>query len=341
MTTPFRSASRFARRLCAAGLTLAVGAAAPSTEPATRAVSAPDSSNTSPPHRRHHAVSYDPASQRVLVYGGQQLVSPSDARLLDDLWGWDGRQWTKVAEHTGIAMIGHKLFADGAGGVFARGESRGLTTRWDGHQWIVLQQDDRSQREMAAGAFDSRRHRFVLFGGHIAGRIFPRETSEFDGQQWSETMAAGPPAMLGGAMAYDSRRHVSVLFGGMDSTGRRLGETWEWDGSHWTRASSSGPTARFGAGMTYDAMRGVSVLFGGADSTNQKLDDTWLWDGGSWRRVETSSAPAPRTEGYLAYDERRGVSVLFGGEGAEVIPTLGDTWEWNGTRWTRVAISGR
>jgi hypothetical protein len=27
--------------------------------------------------------------------------------------------------------------------------------------------------------------------------------------------------------------------------------------------------------------------------------------------------------------------VMFGGEGANVVPTLGDTWEWNGTQWTQ------
>ncbi len=151
-----------------------------------------------------------------------------------------------------------------------------------------------------------------------------------------EVAASGPPAVIGGAMAYDVRRRVTVLFGGIEPTGRRLSETWEWNGARWTRVSGEGPSPRFGAGMVYDASRGETVVFGGADSTNRKLNDTWRWDGRRWSRAETMLAPPPRSEGYLAYNEARGVIVMFGGEGAETIPTLGDTCEWDGIRWRRV-----
>ena len=96
------------------------------------------------------------------------------------------------------------------------------------------------------------------------------------------------------------------------------------------------PVAAVWGGMAYDTKRGETVLFGGVDSANQKLDDTWRWDGRTWHRAQSDAAPAARSEGYLAYDEARGVIVMFGGEGAQVVPTLGDTWEWNGTRWTKV-----
>jgi len=109
-----------------------------------------------------------------------------------------------------------------------------------------------------------------------------------------------------------------------------------WNGTVWTRVSSTGPSARFGAGIAYDMKHGEVVLFGGVDSTNRKLNDTWLWNGERWRRAEGTRPPPPRSEGYLAYDEKRGVVVLFGGEGAATVPTLGDTWEWNGVGWTRV-----
>jgi hypothetical protein len=142
--------------------------------------------------------------------------------------------------------------------------------------------------------------------------------------------------MLGGAMAYDSRRQVTVLFGGLDSASHKLNDTWEWDGARWAHVSRTGPSPRFGAGMAYDTKRGETVLFGGVDSGNQKLNDTWRWDGRDWRRARGGDDPPARSEGYLAYDEARGVIVMFGGEGTRVIPTLGDTWEWNGARWAKV-----
>jgi hypothetical protein len=318
------------------GIVKALACAGPLVFVSVSGIAAQSADSATPPHRRHHAIVYDPASKRVLLYGGQHLVSDSEAPILDDLWSWDGRRWTQVAASTGINMIGHKLFADGVGGVFARGHPRGLTMRWNGRQWVILLEDSASQREMAAGAYDSRRKRFVFFGGHVGGRSFPVDTWEFDGERWNRVATSGPPAVLGGAMAYDSQRQVTVLFGGLDSAGHKLNDTWEWDGARWAHVSSAGPSPRFGAGMAYDTKRGETVLFGGVDSANQKLDDTWRWDGRTWHRAQNDAAPAARSEGYLAYDEARGVIVMFGGEGAQVVPTLGDTWEWNGTRWTKL-----
>lgn len=303
---------------------------------AAPAIPAQGTDSATPPHRRHHAIAYDPATRRVLIYGGQHLVSETEAPVLGDIWSWDGRQWTQVASAAGAGAMAHKLFADGAGGVFASGGPQGLTTSWNGERWVVLDQDSTSHREMAAGAYDSDRRRFVLVGGHIGGRAFPADTWEFDGRRWNRVATDGPPPMLGSAMAYDARRRVLVLFGGLEPTGRKRNDTWEWDGTRWSRAAGDGPAPRFGAGMAYDARRGESVLFGGLDSTNGKLNDTWLWNGHRWRQAEPGDAPPARSEGYLAYDESRDVTVMFGGEGAQTVPSLGDTWEWNGTRWKRV-----
>jgi hypothetical protein len=281
-------------------------------------------------------LTYDPAGQRVLLYGGQHLEGQGNAPPMGDLWSWDGTRWTQLDASTGTGMLGHKLFADGTGGIFVTANAFGLTARWGGREWVTVVEDGATRREMAAGAWDARRKRFVLFGGHVGGRSFPGDTWELDGQEWHRVATSGPSSRLGATMAYDARRGVMVLFGGLDSTGHKFGDTWEWNGSQWTRVSSTGPSPRFGAGIAYDMKRAETILFGGVDSTNQKLNDTWRWNGTAWRRAEATAAPPVRSEGYLAYDERRGVIVLFGGEGVEAVPTLGDTWEWNGTRWTRV-----
>ena len=286
-----------------------------------------------PPHRRHHALTYDASSKRVLVHGGQHLVSNSEAPVLSDLWSWDGARWTQLSSSTGAGMIGHKLFADGDGGVFLTANASGLTARWDGQRWNAVVVDAATRREMAAGVYDPSRKRFVLFGGHVGGRSFPNDTWEFDGQRWTQVATSGPTPRLGGGMAFDARRQVVVLFGGIDSAGHKLGDTWELKGGRWTKVSSSGPSPRFGAGIAYDTRRGETILFGGADSANHKLSDTWRWNGETWRRADGGATPPSRSEGYLAYDDARGVIVMFGGEAEQTIPTLGDTWEWNGSQW--------
>src|SRR5262249_31932198 len=157
---------------------------------------------------------------------------PSPA--LDDLWSWDGKQWIQVAGHTGVAMLAHNLFADRAGAVFARGAPAGSTSRWDGTEWHTVVTDTTSYREMAAGAYDTRRRRYVLFGGHLMAG-FPAETREFDGRSWTVVATGGPAPRLGAAMAFDEERQRCVLFGGIAAAGERLGDTWTWDGKAWTR----------------------------------------------------------------------------------------------------------
>src|ERR1041384_4804856 len=55
----------------------------------------------------------------------------------------------------------------------------------------------------------------------------------------------------------------------------------------------------------------------------------------AWVRA---SAPISGRYGHaMAYDSARGVTVLFGGFAGDY---LSDTWEWNGTVWTRRTVTG-
>lgn len=287
-----------------------------------------------PPYRQHHALTYDPASQKVLLHGGLSRDSggPREVPPLDDLWSWDGARWTLVASHTGMGMVGHLLFADGAGGLFVTaGAPQAVTARWDRERWSVVTDDTARRRDLAAGAYDSRRRRFVLHGGRAEDRTRAGDTWEFDGTQWRQVATDGPPPRLGASMVYDERRGVVVLFGGRDGA-RFYGDTWTWDGVRWRQVASSGPEPRISAGMTYDARAGEVVVFGGWDS-RQYRGDTWIWGGESWRRVDTPGPPG-RADGMMAYDAARGLTVLFGGV-AQSGAGMGDTWEFDGRRWIR------
>jgi hypothetical protein len=60
-----------------------------------------------------------------------------------------------------------------------------------------------------------------------------------------------------------------------------------------------------------------------------------------WSAVATAG-PSQRHSHAMAYDAGRGVVVLFGGldGGRKTGQLLGDTWEFDGSAWTRVATSG-
>ena len=277
--------------------------------------------------RMHHAVAYDARSERVVLYGG----ATNDSQILDDLWSWDGRQWTLLGRS--VPSAGHLLFTDEDGTLVLAGGTLGITAPWSDAGWTAVMQEPR--RVGAAGVQDVPRRRFVMHGGSPAPGQVLGDTLEFDRNTWRRVAANGPPARMSGAMAFDSARAVSVLFGGTALNPlRRLDDLWEWDGVRWRQPaiSSERPAGRSAPAMAYDAERREIVLFGGIDDTGQLLADTWLWNGTSWRRAEVEGPPA-RYETYMAFDAARGVVVLFGGDRDSDL--LGDTWEWDGSQWTR------
>jgi hypothetical protein len=150
------------------------------------------------------------------------------------------------------------------------------------------------------------------------------------------------------AMAYDSKRGRVVLFGGADEKGVR-GDLWEWDGSAWRLLAADGPSPRTFPALAYDRARERLVLFGGNrvlfgtadDGDDTFLNDTWEWDGGAWHCLPGAMPPA-RAEASVAYDAARHRVVLFGGyrKAHGELVRLGDTWEWDGSAWKALDVSG-
>jgi len=100
--------------------------------------------------------------------------------------------------------------------------------------------------------------------------------------------------------------------------------------------------------MTYDSVRGRVILFGGNSvlfgrdrSDNHYLGDTWEWDGYKWSQFDIPGPP-PRAEAVLIFDVKRRRAVLFGRHTSTETGRhwLGDTWQWDGTRWQAVDVKG-
>ncbi|MFH2010871.1 MAG: hypothetical protein ABI333_30000 [bacterium] len=189
-------------------------------------------------------------------------------------------------------------------------------------------------RQGVAMAYDSRRHRLVLFGGGPEGAYFG-ETWEFDGVNWLDvTPAISPTPRKFHTLAFDDARGVVVLFGGSSNASEYRDDTWEYDGTTWVETSPPlSPAARNRHAMTYDSARGVMVLFGGLDPSY--LGDTWEYNGTVWLEKPVTAAPAARRSAALAFDAARGVTVLFGGVIWDVSDWRysADTWEYDGSQW--------
>ncbi|WP_422929332.1 Kelch repeat-containing protein [Singulisphaera sp. PoT] len=115
-------------------------------------------------------------------------------------------------------------------------------------------------------------------------------------------------------------------------------DTWELKDGRWSPVDCiERPPARHRGAMVFDEERGVTVLFGGQSQFMWMLGDTWTFANGSWQRLRLSwwRRPGPRCGHAMAFDKTTRQVVLFGGIGTWK-GTLGDTWTFDGSCWTRI-----
>jgi Galactose oxidase, central domain len=300
-----------------------------------------------PSARGGHAIAYDAARQRVVLFGGRA----AGATPQGDTWEWDGENWTQVADTGPDPRAGHALAFDANrqravlfGGEAGESALRGDTWEWDGEDWTQVADTGPDARLGHALAFDTTRQRALLFGGE-AGSGLQADTWEWDGEDWTQVADTGPEARRGHALAFDTTRQRAVLFGGAEASGLRA-DTWEWDGATWTQKADTGPGPSLAPAMTFGVS--ATLLFGGVTSPPalvavetlspaaaavQVLSRlSWEWDGELWT-LRQDMGPAPRWGHALAFDSARVRAVLFGGFSAlpadpDVADSvLADTWE--------------
>jgi hypothetical protein len=323
-------------------------------------------SGTPPTARCLHAMAYDSANGVTVLFGGYD-----SSGYCGDTWIWDGSAWTDVSPSgtPPTARYCHAMAYDSGNGVtvlFGGYDGSGYcadTWAWDGSAWTDVSPAGTppTARYYHTMAYDSANGVTVLFGGCDSSG-YCGDTWTWDGSAWTDVSPSGTPgidfptAREYHTMAYDSVRSVVVLFGGVhDWSGTYESDTWNWDGSVWENVSPQGwegitvPAPRRHHAMAYDSARGVVVLFGGGQGDDNGpehyFSDTWEYDGIMWTNVSpTGSAgtdyPEPRRCHAMAYDSARGVTVLFGGDFDEQSPIFNDTWEWDGTAWTKITPSG-
>jgi hypothetical protein len=233
----------------------------------------------------------------------------------------------------------------------------GDTWEFDGTNWTQrLSANSPGPRMLASLAYDSRRHRSVLFGGHRYDRSsqtqtqLTPETWEWDGTNWQQIVTANPPPLQDNfyptPTCFDSARGETLLFGFLQDP------LWAYDGTDWQvrNAGGAGPKPNPAVTMAFDANRRVAVLLGALASARGKGNDhnesVWEWDGKGWNEMPQSGQQPDLVEGAnaFAYDTFRQECVLFGEETGSVDggatsglyspPDLFRfVWRWNGAQW--------
>lgn len=248
---------------------------------------------------------YDPARNRLLVFGGYGSHYPGmPFAYLNDVW---------------------ELKLDGA-------------PHWNE---IVASGTPPAGRLAGAAVYDVLHQRFVGFGG-TAG--LPVDTWQLDlrGQpEWStvETDGVEPLGGYGMTSIFDPVRNRMLIFGGSINEGYygTHNDTWELDlrpeRPLWRRLNPFGPLplARRTLTSVFDPRRDRMVIFGGWDGTpNQSafLNDTWALSlstaDGEWTPLSPDgSVPEVRDAMAAAYDPGSDRMVVFGGWSGTSL--LGDT----------------
>jgi len=215
----------------------------------------PPAGNPAP--RADHAMAYDAARKRVMLFGG-------GAR--NDTWEWDGKKWTELfPTRFPSGRYGHAMAYDLArkrivlfGGYdWANPQGLNDTWEWDGSNWTQMKPvTSPPPRAGHAMAYDAVARRVLLFGGGDAwGKPLFNDTWEWNGITWSRRKPASSPPVSGRpAMTYDAARQRVVL------VSRGSGDTtWEWDGKNWTQCTS--PSLQFyDMAVAYDAVSGSTLL---------------------------------------------------------------------------------
>lgn len=105
--------------------------------------------------------------------------------------------------------------------------------------------------------------------------------------------------------------------------------------SDWSKLT---PTASPGVLADHVLVHDVrgAVVFGGDTGAGLK-NETWRFDLTKWTRLTTPNAPPARIRHAGAYDRARGRFVVFGGSTSLSGGLMNDTWEFNGTTWTKLS----
>ncbi len=232
-----------------------------------------------PPPRSMHAMVWEDASDRLLLFGGYTQGGSGGPQ--NDTWVHDGTGWTELSPTN----------SPSARGVFGMAYDAGRAV-------IVL-----------FGGTDDE---------NLTGTVYG-DTWEFDGTNWTQiSPATSPPARMYTSMTYDASNEQIVMFGGIDSAIGMLQDTWTYDGVDWVQVHPPvSPANRGIGGMTYNERRQRVVLFGGSDFA-VNFRDVWEFDGARWFEV-FSNPPSGRMGPAMTYDSILHRVVLFGGAAGGVL----------------------
>ena len=220
------------------------------------------------PARVYHSAVYDPGSNRMIIFGGEN--TGPNSLIYNDVWVLTN--------------------ANGLGGT---------------PTWIeIFPTGTMPARYGHTAVYDAVNNRMIVFGGNAVLSTSPVPANDVwvlsnangvSGKpSWTELSPSGTaPAVRAFSQAmFDSSTDSMVLFGGVGSP-PVYGDVWALSYANglggtpgWTEpVPSGGPAARYGSSGAYNATTNQMFVFGGFNNASTYYNDTWVLN-------DANSAPA-------------------------------------------------
>jgi hypothetical protein len=317
------------------------------------------------PPRRGHAAIYDPARDRIIMFGGSSWPD-----YFNDVWALSlsgTPAWTQLqpAGRAPSPRHDHAAIYDSPrdrivvfGGYDASGRRNDVwaLTLSGTPTWSELTPTGTlpSPRDFHRALYDPVRERMVMFGG-FDGSGCPNDVWALTlsgTPAWTALTPTGTPpsGRFGHTAIYDPLRDRMLVSGGtnLDPEYEVLEDVWAltFSGSPaWTELLPAGPSPgpRVYQLAIYDQARDRMIIFGGAGGA--KHNDVWalsLAGDPAWSEiVSTGAQPEERWEAAAIYDPVRDRMVIFGGRAID--RDLGDVWALTLTEtpaWSELVPTG-
>ncbi len=358
-------------------------------------------SNKNKPLPRSNGINWLDKNGNFWLFGGQQVSTYcTSTNLLNDLWKWDGNNWTWIS--------GSSLNQQGSHGILGVASSTNIP----------------GARQGSASWYDNNDN-IWLFGGQVIDSQYSYKSSylndlwKWDGNNWTWVKSQSVPpagaknggnyglkgiansanipgARIGSASWADKKGNL-WLFGGSSQYASYIGATvgnlndlWKWDGVNWTwiKGDTISEILSFQGGAVY-GVKGVADsantpgirsncsiwqdsndnvwLFGGTSSFLRYpasggpgyfvdpvyFNDLWKWDGTNWTWISGNKTPAdftfsgnygiqgvpsatnlpPERHSAASWIDNLGHLWLFGGISGSTQGYLSDLWVWDGMNW--------
>ena len=288
-----------------------------------------------PAARAWHALVYDEARARHVLYGGRGAGQAS----LNDTWEWLGGDWAQVTTPTSpppSSAIG--MCFDSARDLAILVLADGALWEFNGIDWVS--RGVAPGNPMQAGgrllvAYDSLRARTVVVRS-------ANVVDEWDGQVWATVQSPLSVETWGGEtnLTFDVAHGVATFY----VTYKVLGfsplvvvgwKTWGWDGASWTPTDVLAQAYLTGGAMCYRSAGGHLFLYGGTDFFGSYSATASLYvSGSSVSSFTTSKNPKGRHGHAMSDDNSTGRVLLFGGwsQRASFLPQVlsDETFEYVG-----------